>query len=55
MRATVRYGNNRSGTVYVQTRPQETPPAKADRKDKGQEWDYTVQQTGDTLARRLDG
>jgi hypothetical protein len=37
------------------TRPQKTSPATTDTKDKGRRQFHTVQQTGDTLARRLDG
>jgi len=53
-RATVRYGEYGSGTVYLQTRPQETPPAKANRIDKSCEQIHAVQQRGDALGRRLD-
>ena len=35
--------------------PQETPPAKTDRKHMSWKRDHTVQHTGDTLAGRLYG
>jgi len=54
-RARVRYSKDGSSAIYTQARPQETPPAKADSEDKGLERVHTVQQTGDTLAGRLDG
>ena len=54
-RATVRHGKDGGGAVHAQTGPQETPPAKADSKDKSWERVDTIQRTGDTLAGRLDG
>jgi len=54
-RATVRHRNNGGGTIHMQTRPQETPPANIDSEDKDWRRVHTVQQTGDSLARRLDG
>jgi len=54
-RATVRHRKNGGGTIHTQTRPQETPPAKTDSKDKDRRRVHTVQQAGDMVARRLDG
>jgi len=54
MRATVQHRRNGGGTIHTQTRPQETPPAKTDSEDKRRKRVLTVQQTGDTLAQRLD-
>jgi len=54
-RATVRHCKNGGSTIHTQTRPQETPPAKTDSKDKGRRRFHTIQQPGDMLARCLDG
>jgi len=54
-RATVRQRKNRDSTIRMQTRPYKTPLAKTDITVKGPIQFHTVQQTGDMLARRLDG
>jgi len=54
-RATVRHGKDGGCAFHAQTGPQETPPDKADSKDKSRELVHMIQRTGDTLAGRLDG
>jgi len=46
---------NGGSTLHTQTRPQETPLEITDRNDKGWRWVPTVQQSGDMLARLVDG
>jgi len=53
--ATVQHCQNVGGTIHMQMRPQETPPAKIDSKDKGRGRVYMVQRTDDMLPLRLDG
>jgi hypothetical protein len=43
------------GTIHTQTRPQETPPAKTDSKDKSRNEVGMVQHTGDRLAGNVGG
>ena len=52
---TVRYYKNRGSGFPAQMKPQETTPAKTASTDNGQRWIHTLQQTGDMLARHLDG
>jgi len=49
-RATVRKFKDEGGLLHAQTRPQETPTAKAASKDKSRQWGHTIQYTGDMLA-----
>ena len=46
---------NGGGTIHAQARPQKSPPAEDDSKDKSLRRVYTIQQRGDTPAGCLDG
>jgi len=54
-RAAVRHRTDVVGAVHAETWPYETPLAENDSNDKSLLQDHTIQHTGDTLARPLDG
>jgi len=54
-RATVQHCKDGGGAVHAQMGPQETPPAKADSKDKSWKRVHMIQRAGDILAGRPNG